>query len=54
VLCESEAWALFIYIWVPSFWNQRILRIEVWGPSGASVKLQGFHDFDMGHKRARL
>jgi len=51
ILCECEAWPHSdIHIWVPFFWNQRILRVWAWGPSGALVGLQGSHDFDMGHK----
>jgi len=39
-----------IGIWVPCCWNQRTLRVEAWGSSGALAELQGSLDFDMGHK----
>jgi hypothetical protein len=39
-----------MHTWVPSFWSQGILRISVWGPSGALVKRQGSHKMLSGHK----
>jgi hypothetical protein len=49
VLCECEAWASLRHMHLGSFfWNQGTLRIYFWGPSGASVKLRGSHDSDMG------
>jgi hypothetical protein len=29
------------YIWVPFSWNQRILKVKVWGPSGTLAMEQG-------------
>jgi hypothetical protein len=41
-----------IHIWVPSFWNLRILENKVQGPSGTLLKEQGFSNlvWNMGHK----
>jgi hypothetical protein len=42
ILCECEALALLRHvIRAPFSWNQRILRVYVWGPSGTLAKKQG-------------